>query len=156
MNGLTIGKVSHETGVGIETLRFYEREGLIAKPARRPSGYRDYPPAVIRRVQFIRNAKELGFSLREVAELLSLRVEAGRTCADVRGIATAKIGEIEEKIHQMKRMQRALERLAATCSGRGPTGDCPILDALEAEPTDTKARAERARGPHNRQIATGG
>ena len=131
MSGLTIGKVARETGVGIETLRFYEREGLIAEPARRPSGYRDYPPAVIRRVRFIRRAKELGFSLREVAELLSLRVDGERTCAAVYGLATAKIADIERRIDELRRMKKALASLASACTGKGPTGECPILEALE-------------------------
>ncbi|MCH8076684.1 MAG: MerR family DNA-binding protein [SAR324 cluster bacterium] len=133
MNGMTIGKVSSRTGVGIETIRFYERRGLIAEPARRPSGYRDYPPAVIERVRFIKKAKELGFSLREIAELLSLRVDNDRTCADVYSRATAKIGEIEEKMRELERMKGALETLASACTGAGPTGECPFLDALEGE-----------------------
>jgi MerR family mercuric resistance operon transcriptional regulator len=133
MSGLTIGKVARETGVGIETLRFYEREGLIAEPARRPSGYRDYAPAVIQRVGFIRRAKELGFSLREIAELLSLRVDGERTCADVYALARAKIADIERRIDELKRMKKALASLASACTGDGPSGDCPILEALDRE-----------------------
>jgi MerR family mercuric resistance operon transcriptional regulator len=131
MNGLTIGKVARATGVGIETLRFYERQGLVAEPARRPSGYRDYPPTVIQRVRFIKRAKELGFSLREIAELLSLRVDARRTRADVRERATTKIAEIGDRIRQLEGMKRALEKLATSCIGEGPTAECPILEALE-------------------------
>lgn len=130
MNGLTIGRLAQETGVGIETLRYYEREGLIPAPARTASGYRDYAPDMIQRVRVIKRAKELGFSLREIAALLSLRVDGSRTCADVRERATAKIAEIEDKRRQLKQMQIALERLAATCSGAGPTEECPILEAL--------------------------
>jgi DNA-binding transcriptional MerR regulator len=90
MSRLTIGKVAALAGVGIETLRFYEREGLIPPPARRPSGYRDYAPGVIQRVRFIRRAKALAFSLREIGGLLTLRVDATRSCADVRERARAK------------------------------------------------------------------
>jgi MerR family mercuric resistance operon transcriptional regulator len=147
MNGLTIGRVARETGVGIETLRFYEREGLVPEPARRPSGYREYPPAIIRRIQFIRRAKALGFSLREIAELLSLRVDEARTCADVRERAATKIAEIEDKLRQLEQMKASLQRLAAACTGKGPSGECPILEALEAGSTDgTKvdAKDERA------------
>ena len=133
MNGMTIGKVAARTGVGIETIRFYERQGLIAEPARRPSGYRDYPLEVIERVRFIKKAKELGFSLREIAELLFLRVDNDSTCADVLHRATAKIGEIEDKLRELERMKSALESLASACTGAGPTGDCPILEALEQE-----------------------
>ena len=133
MNGMTIGKVASRTGVGIETIRFFERQGLIAEPARRPSGYRDYPPDVIERVRFIKKAKELGFSLREIAELLFLRVDNDRTCADVFDRTTAKIGEIEDKMRELERMKAALESLASACTGAGPTGDCPFLEALERE-----------------------
>ncbi len=133
MNGLTIGKVAAQTGIGIETIRFYERQGLISEPARRPSAYRDYPPAVIERVRFIKRAKELGFSLREIAALLSLRVDSDRTCAEVYDRATAKIGEIEKRMRELARMKRALETLASACTGAGPTGECPFLEALEHE-----------------------
>ena len=128
---LTIGKLARAAGVGVETVRFYEREGLLAQPPRRRSGYRQYPPDTVRRVRFIRRAKDLGFTLREVGELLSLRVESSTTCAAVRGIANAKVADIEAKIAELTRMKAALERLARACRGKGPTGECPILDALE-------------------------
>ena len=131
MNGLTIGKLAKHTGFGIETLRFYERRGLIDEPARRPSGYRDYPPSVVKRLQFIQRSKELGFSLSEIGDLLSLRVDEDRTCNDVLEVANAKINEIGEKIIALKRMQSALESLASACTGEGPTGECPFLEALE-------------------------
>jgi len=140
MNGLTIGKVAAQTGIGIDTIRFYEREGLIPAPARRPSGFRDYAPDVVTRLHFIRRAKALGFSLREIAELLSLRVDAARTCADVYGLAQAKIADIERRIGDLKRMQKALASLAAACTGKGPTGECPILEALEDSGAGDDAR----------------
>ena len=153
MSGLTIGKVALATGVGIETLRFYEREGLIAEPARRPSGYRDFGPAVIRRVGFIKRAKELGFSLREIAELLSLRVDDAHTCGDVFAIATNKIEDIERRIVELRRMKKALARLAAACTGEGPTGECPILEVLERDAGDDRRpappRAHGARRSHD-------
>ncbi len=130
MGSLTIGKVAGRTGVSVDTIRFYEREGLIPEPVRLPSGYRDYAPAVVRRLRFIKRAKELGFSLREITGLLSLRVEQGRTCGDVRRRALEKIEEIREKRRQLGKMERALQRLADDCTGKGPTGECPILDAL--------------------------
>lgn len=133
MSGLTIGKVATQTGLGIETIRFYERRGLIPEPARRPSGYRDYSPQVIDRLRFIRRAKELGFSLREIGELLFLRVDDERTCGEVFERAGEKIAEIEGRIGELKRMKSALEQLASACSGTGPTGECPFLDALEGE-----------------------
>lgn len=138
MNPLTIGQVAKESGVGVETIRFYEREGLIAKPPRRLSGYRHYDRDVIRRIRFIQRGKDLGFSLREIAELLSLRLARGRSCADVKARATAKIGDIESKVAVLERMKGALTRLAAACGGIGSVSECPILDALDAEDTHAK------------------
>ena len=129
--GLTIGKVAHSAGLAIDTVRYYEREGLLEKPARTVSGYRHYRPDVVARLRFIRQAKDLGFSLSEIKELLALRVAPGKSCADVRARAQAKIADVEQRIAQLDRMKRALAKLATACSGRGPTSDCPILEALE-------------------------
>ena len=131
MDGLTIGKVARGAGLAIDTIRYYEREGLLEKPARTASGYRHYTTDAIARLRFIRQAKELGFSLHEIKELLSLRVTPGKSCADVKARAEAKIANVEQRIAQLSRMKRALEKLAAACSGRGPTSECPILEALE-------------------------
>lgn len=128
---LTIGRVARSAGLAIDTVRYYEHEGLIEKPARSASGYRNYHPDVIARLRFIRQAKELGFSLHEIKELLSLRVTPGKSCADVRARAEAKIADVEQRIAQLDRMKRALAKLATACSGRGPTSECPILEALE-------------------------
>lgn len=133
MEPLTIGKVARLAGVGVETIRFYEREGLVEEPPRRASGYRQYPRAAVSRIRFIRRAKELGFSLREIKELLALRLDPERTCEDIRRRAEAKISGIEERIRTLERMKRALEKLAAACGGRGPASECPILEALEEE-----------------------
>jgi len=130
---LTIGQVAKRAGVGVETIRFYEREGLIGKPARRPSGYRQYEPDIVRRIRFIQRAKELGFSLREITELLSLRVARGRACEAVKARAAAKMEDIESKIAGLERMKRALTSLVEACAGRGSVGECPILDALDAD-----------------------
>jgi MerR family transcriptional regulator, copper efflux regulator len=135
MDHLTIGQVAKSAGVNVETIRFYEREGLIGKPPRRPSGYRQYQPDVVRRIRFIQRAKELGFSLREITELLSLRVARGSTCGDVRTRALSKMKDIDAKIAVLKGMRGALVRLSEACVGRGPVSDCPILDALDAEDT---------------------
>lgn len=131
METLTIGQVAKRAGVGIETIRFYEREGLIAEPERRPSsGYRQYPPKAVRRVLFIRHAKDLGFTLKEIQELLQLRVDPDSTCADVRKQTKDKIADIEQRIASLERMKDALGRLAKKCRGRGPTTECPILEEL--------------------------
>src|SRR3989338_7084100 len=105
----TIGKVAGLTGVGIETLRFYEREGLIPEPPRRGSGYREYPPVIVDRIHFIKRAKDLGFTLAEIRELLSLSVGPKSTCADVKKKAEEKITEVEVKIADLKRIQKALQ-----------------------------------------------
>jgi len=131
MDHMTIGKVARAASMGIDTIRFYEREGLIEKPARSASGYRHYRPEVVARLRFIRQAKELGFSLKEIKDLLSLRVRAGCSCGDVKARAELKIADIDRRMAQLKRVRQALAKLAAACSGRGPTSECPILEALE-------------------------
>lgn len=130
-DGLTIGQIAKAASVNVETVRYYERRGLIPAPPRRSSGYRQYPARTVARIRFIKRAQELGFSLREIAGLLALRVDPETTCADVRSRAEAKIGEIEEKIRDLRRMRKALDRLASTCRGKGPTSECPILEELE-------------------------
>ncbi len=129
--GLTIGKVAHSAGLAIDTVRYYEREGLLEKPARTASGYRHYRPDAVTRLRFIRQAKDLGFSLAEIKDLLALRVTPGKSCGDVRARAVSKVDDIDRRIASLKRMRQALTKLAAACSGRGPTSDCPILEAME-------------------------
>ena len=133
MRPLTIGQVARQAEVGVETVRFYERQGLLDEPARRESGYRQYPEEVVARLRFIRRAKELGFSLKEIKELLALRVDPTTTCREVKERAEAKIADIEGKIASLLRMKKALSKVTAVCRGQGPTGECPILDALDKE-----------------------
>lgn len=135
MELLKIGEVARRGGVRVDTLRYYERMGLLEEPTRRPSGYREYRPSVLPRLHFIRRSKELGFSLRETRELLGLRVSKDRSCADVRETAEAKLAAIEAKIRDLQRMRRALKKITESCSGEGPTSECPILDALEGAQT---------------------
>lgn len=127
---LSIGQIAKVAGVGVETIRYYEREGLIEEPPRSESGYRQYSPEDAVRIKFIRHAKELGFSLKEIKELLSLRANSAASCADVRERATAKISEIEAKMQSLAKMKEILLRLTETCDGMGPTSRCPILEAL--------------------------
>ncbi len=131
-----IGQLAKRTGVNIETIRYYERRGLLPEPPRRASGYRQYSPDAVARLEFIRHGKELGFSLTEIAELLVLRVDPDTSCADVKARAEAKIMDVRNKIMSLLRIEKALTRLAAQCRGRGPTSDCPILDALSGESLD--------------------
>jgi len=133
METLTIGRLAKKVNVNLETIRYYERRGLMPEPPRSESGYRHYSQDSVARIRFIIHAKELGFSLKEVSELLSLRVDKYNTCYDVKRIAEVKITDIEEKIRVLRNMKNALIKLKAECNGRGPTGECPLLEALEAE-----------------------
>ena len=132
---LTTSQLANSAGVNVETLRYYERRGLLPEPPRRASGYRQYSQDDVARIQFIKRAKELGFTLQEVQELLNLRVDPDTPCAMVKRRADLKIIDIEEKLRSLKRIKKALNKLAATCSGRGPVGDCPILEALGGDGT---------------------
>ncbi len=130
---MTIGQVAKSAGVGVETVRFYERKGLLGKPPRRASGYREYAEDAVHRIQFVQRSQQLGFSLREIKDLLHLRVSPGASCADVRERAQAKLADIDAKLSELRSMKTALEKVAAKCTGRGPTSQCPVLDALQAE-----------------------
>lgn len=132
-SALKIGELARAADVGVETIRYYERRGLLARPPRRASGYRQYPPQAVHRVRFIRRAQALGFTLREIEELLALRVDDERSCADVRALARAKLEDIERRVAELQQMGRALERVARRCRGRGPTSECPILEVLDDE-----------------------
>ncbi len=131
MNGLTIGKIAKAAGLGIETVRFYEKEGLIDPPQRTEANYRIYSQHEILRLRFIKRAKKLGFTLKEIKDLLSLQHDPHATKADVKHQTEAKIANIDEKIRVLTRMKKILESLDACCDGQGPTSECPILDALE-------------------------
>lgn len=133
---LSVSALARGAGVGVPTIRYYERRGLLPVPRRRPSGYREYTADAIRRVRFIRHAQQLGFSLAEVNELLSLRIEPGHSCADVRVRAQRKIADIATRVDDLNRMRRTLERLVEACPGDAPVRACPILDALEDEHGD--------------------
>jgi MerR family transcriptional regulator, copper efflux regulator len=136
---LTIGRLAERAGVGVETIRFYERQGLIPEPRRTPSGYRQYPPGEASRLRFIRRAQELGFSLNEIRELLALRVDASSDCGRVRQRTEAKLESIDEKIRDLRRVKRALMELRDRCLEDVPTPECPILDAMGDEVADEHA-----------------
>lgn len=133
MEALSIGQIAHRAGIGVETVRFYERQGILQKPPRSKSGYRKYQPEAVLRLCFIKKAKEVGFSLKEIKELLSLRLDMDATCEDVRSRAAAKISDIEQKIQALQRMKQALTDLTAACSGDGPISECPILQSFEEQ-----------------------
>lgn len=131
MSGLTIGRLAEEAGVSVETVRYYERRGLIRRPPRPRSGYRRYGKDAVRRLAFVRRAKALGFTLREIRDLLALRAGAGGACGDVEETAERTIGRIERQIDELGRMKSALAALSDACRRGEATGECPILEALE-------------------------
>ncbi len=136
MKPLTIGEVARQAGVGVETVRFYERQGLLEEPQRRASGYRQYEEEAVAVLRFIRRAKELGFTLKEIQGLLALRLDATATRAEVRQQAKAKVADIEARIADLQRMRDALQTLIKKCHGDGSTTGCPILAALKGQKDD--------------------
>jgi MerR family mercuric resistance operon transcriptional regulator len=128
---LTIGQLAARAGVNIQTVRYYERRGLMPRPARSRTGYRQYRPEAADRLAFSKRAQDLGFSLEEIAELLALRVSHAPACGTIEARACDKITVVERKIAELTRMKRTLERLTAACQSREPTSECPILEALE-------------------------
>jgi len=125
-----IGEVADRARVNVQTLRFYERRGLLPEPPRQPSGYRQYSLDSVRRVQFIKGAQRLGFTLTQVGELLALRDSSRLPCPQVRSTAERKVTEIEEKIRQLDAMKSALQVLVASCEANRDH-ECPLLEALE-------------------------
>lgn len=132
MEFLTIGQVARQSNVGVETIRFYERQGLIPPPPRRSSGYRSYTQDVILRIRFIRRAKELGFTLPEISELLSLR-DASGACGAVRPLLQRKKIEIQEKLQAFEKINTSLERLLGQCAAAPNEDACPFFSAIEGE-----------------------
>ncbi len=132
-DSLTIGRLATEAGVNLETVRYYERQGLMPKPPRTASGYRLYSADAVRRLRFIKRAQELGFSLREVRELLLLRVSRTAKANAVRVRAESKIADIEAKIRTLESMKKSLRKLAQSCNGCAPISKCPILESLDKE-----------------------
>ena len=130
MNGLTIGKLAKQVGLGIETVRFYERQGLIEPPPRTDSNYRIYPEEEVNRLKFIKRAKDLGFTLKEIKELLFIQHDPHATKADIKKRTVEKIEDIKKKVQDLIRIQEALEHLVGSCDGHGPLSECPILEAL--------------------------
>ena len=123
---LTIAQIARETGISPETVRFYIRRGLIE-----PIGEQD-PPSLFRRTRLIRRAQELGFSLKEIKELIDLQNETDSSCAEVRQRALAKLADVATRMRDLSRMQAALTELVDSCSGDLPSRNCPILESLQA------------------------
>lgn len=128
----TIGELAKRAQVNIQTVRFYEREGVLQPVSRRNSGYRLYNEESLKRLTFIRHAKELGFSLKEINELLKLRIRSTQGCDRVRTKATEKLGEIQKKIAHLRRLEKTLVSLISDCEKRIVSDCCPILDKMES------------------------
>ena len=133
MIGLTIGEVAKQAEVNIETLRYYERRGILPKPPRSGANYRRYPEAAVQQVRFIKRAQGLGFSLNEITDMLFLRNNPKTSRSAVKARAETKLADIEEKIQRLTEMRDALAHVTALCDGKGSIDGCPILHALEGE-----------------------
>ncbi len=131
MNRLGTGRLAKLAGVNRETIRYYERRGLLPRPPRTVSGYRQFPGETVRVVRFIKRAQGLGFSLREVKELLAMSVDRGSTCGDVKKTALLKFEEIGGKINQLQSMRRVLKKIIRACPGEGVLSKCSILESLK-------------------------
>ncbi len=147
---LTIGELAGAVGVNVQTVRYYERRGLLPKPKRRASGYREYLSSDVARLEFIRRAQALGFTLSEIEQLLALRVDPRTTPEDVHRAVEEKIEAVEAKISDLTRISGALRKMAAACHAHGPLGDCPFLEALEKEDASVLAVKARGNGAHRR------
>ncbi len=137
---LRIGEVARRAGVNIQTLRYYERRGLLRKPPRTSSGYRQYPSEVVRLIRFVKRAQELGFTLKEIKELLRLRSDQRASCSEVRAAAAVKLRDINNRIEALRRMRGALRILVVSCRNKTSIRECPILEALD----DGGAKGDRA------------
>lgn len=133
MDQFTIGKLARQSGVGVETVRFYERRGLIKRPSA-AAGFRKYSEEDARRIRFIKRAQGLGFTLKEIKSFFELNSNPRATCSDVRIHAEAKLEEIEEKIRNLKKMKRSLKNLSEACGeGRKALAQCSVIDCFEPE-----------------------
>lgn len=129
MPSLKVSQLAERAGVGIDTVRYYERAGLLPEPPRRPSGYREYPLQAIERLRFIRRAKALGFTLEEIAGLLDLSDQRADVEA-VKRLAQTRLAEVEKKLRELERVREGLRQLTEACPGHGDASTCPILSAL--------------------------
>jgi MerR family transcriptional regulator, copper efflux regulator len=142
---MRIGEVAAGAGVNVQTLRYYERRGLLPEPQRRGAGYRAYDPDTIRLVRFIKRAQELGFTLREIAELIELR-QSPRRGAEVRALACAKVEDIERRMSHLQAMRDALGGLVDACECEGTSPACPIIEALDEPVENVVASAAHREG----------
>jgi Hg(II)-responsive transcriptional regulator len=127
MASMKIGAIAKRSGIGIETIRFYEREGLLQKPLRQPSGYRQFDESTLERLEYIRSAKELGFTLSEIRTLLELSFSAHASCEHIQQKAEDKLADVEEKIRSLQKMRRSIKGLLKRCRAKNAAVDCPLV-----------------------------
>jgi len=130
MEKLSIGELAKQANVNIETIRYYERRGLISEPPRNKSGHRQFSQETVKRTDFIKRCQTLGFSLKEIEEILELRISPESTCAEMKSRVAEKLTDVDRKIHELTQIRDALSRLMKKCTGKGPSGSCPILEEL--------------------------
>lgn len=129
---MKIGDLAKRAGVGVETVRFYERKGLLERPSRPiHGGFRSYPSEAVSQIQFIRHAQALGFTLREAGDLLNLKTDPAFDCADMRARAQEKRQELESKIERLTIIRDSLDYLIGCCPAHGPVKNCSIVEALD-------------------------
>lgn len=131
--GMLIGQLSRQTGVNIETIRYYERVGIMPNPSRSGGGHRLYDEEHLKRLAFVKRSRELGFGLDDIRELLALVDGGAFTCAEVHTITTSHLEDVKKKIADLRRMERVLKSIAAECS-LGDVPECPIIDTLSQPP----------------------
>lgn len=131
---MKIGELAHKADVNIDTVRYYERQGLLPEPQRLRSGYRQYEPGDVSRLRFVRRAKALGFTLQEIRDLLELSSHRERDMAGMKTAAMEKLNDVEEKLAELTRIRDGLRTLVASCPGHGALEQCPILSALAEDP----------------------
>jgi DNA-binding transcriptional MerR regulator len=134
MATMKIGELAKRSHIGIETIRYYEREGLLLAPQRRPSGYRQYDESTVERLEYIRRAKGLGFTLAEIRELLELSFVASAGCDHIRQRAEAKVADIDEKVRSLQLMKRSLGKIVQQCRTKNSTDDCPLVHKSKKQP----------------------
>jgi Hg(II)-responsive transcriptional regulator len=150
------GELARRAGVGKETIRYYERRRLLPQPRKRESGYREYPPEAVDRIRFIRHAQALGFTLREIAELLYLNDAPDAECGEVLEMAMSKLEEVRSRIRRLQMFEGVLDRLARQCRAERPLRECPVIAGIFAEdPAEVVARVRtRAAGGGQSQTPT--
>lgn len=140
---LRIGEVARLAGVNVQTLRYYERRRLLEPPKRSDAGLREYPPETVRLIRFIKRAQDLGFTLKEIQELIALRETRGRDRSLVRELAASKLADVDQKIGRLRAIRKAVATLVEACACRGRALECPILEALDDDRLVGQRRSAR-------------